>query len=70
VDVAEQEVAALLPPQRSLGRALRPAEAMARCSIGSEVEMIFSSSGASCSMRGVRLLSDMANPPIDYVARP
>jgi hypothetical protein len=28
VDVAEQEVAALLPPQRSLGRALRPAEAI------------------------------------------
>jgi hypothetical protein len=31
--------------------------------------MIFSSSGASCSMRGVRLLSDMASPPIDYVGR-
>jgi hypothetical protein len=30
VDVAEQEVAALLPPQRSLGRALRPAEAIGK----------------------------------------
>jgi hypothetical protein len=50
MNIAEQQVAAFLPPQRSLGWPQRAAESIGHLE-GSEGEMILSSPGANCSMR-------------------
>jgi hypothetical protein len=54
VNVAEQEVAALLPPHRTFGRAAVAADTVGQLIdrlIDSVVPMILSSSGANCSIR-------------------